>query len=145
LIEFGWQGSFDPSAYLSVPEAIRFLGSQVQSGWPTIFERNRALALAARKLLCNALEIDEPCPAESIAALATIPLPEAAKQQFPQLPFNESPLQNALRTRHKIEVPIIFWPGIPKRVLRISAQLYNFLPQYEQLAAALMNELRDVQ
>ena len=36
-----------------------------------------------------------------------------------------------------IEVPIIPWPAPPKRLLRISAQLYNSLPQYELLAHAL--------
>src|SRR5271154_1941522 len=48
LLEFGWPGTFDPSICLSVPEAIRFIGSQMRGGWPEIFERNRALALAAR-------------------------------------------------------------------------------------------------
>jgi isopenicillin-N epimerase len=142
LLEFGWQGTLDPSASLSVSEAIRFIGLQMRGGWPEIFERNRALALAARKILCDALNIAEPCPAEFIGSLAAIPLPDAAKRQFPKSPFNESLLQDVLRIKHKIEVPIIFWPTPPKRVLRISAQLYNSLPQYERLAAALAEELR---
>ena len=144
LLEFGWQGTFDPSAFLSVPGAIRFIGSQMSGGWPEVMVRNRALALAARKLLCDALKITEPCPAEFIGSLAAVPLPDAMKEQLPQLPFNESPLQDTLRMKYKIEVPIIFWPGPPRRVLRVSAQLYNSLPQYERLAEALQNELRGV-
>jgi isopenicillin-N epimerase len=31
-------------------------------------------------------------------------------------------------------VPVIPWPAPSKRLLRISAQLYNSLPQYELLA-----------
>jgi isopenicillin-N epimerase len=143
LIEFGWQGTTDWSACLSVPEAIRFLGSLLPGGWPEVMERNRALAVTARKLLCEALNITAPCPAEFIGSLAAIPLPDAAKEQWPRLPFNESPLQDALRTKHNIEVPIIFWPLPPKRVLRISAQLYNSLPQYERLASALREKLQN--
>ena len=142
LLEFGWQGTFDPSAFLSVPEAIRFIGSQMPGGWPEIMARNRALVLAASNILCGALQIPGPCPAEFIGSLAAVPLPDAAEAQFPKLPFNESPLQDALRTKYKIEVPVISWPGPPRRVLRISAQLYNSLPQYQRLAAALQDELR---
>ena len=144
LIEFGWQGTFDPSACLSVPEAIRFIGSQLPGGWPEVMARNRALALAARKIFCARLETAEPCPEEFIGALAAIPLPDAAPDALPKLPFNEYPLQDALRTKHRIEVPIISWPAPPKRVLRVSAQLYNSQPQYESLAGALALELRGV-
>jgi isopenicillin-N epimerase len=40
-----------------------------------------------------------------------------------------------------IEVPVIPWPAPPKRLIRISAQLYNSLPQYRQLARALPKAL----
>ena len=36
-----------------------------------------------------------------------------------------------------IEVPIMPWPHQPKRVLRVSAQLYNSIDDYEKLADAL--------
>lgn len=142
LIEFAWPGTWDPSACLSVPEAIRFIGSLLPGGWPSIMARNRALALAAREVVCAALKIDEPCPEEFIGSLAAVPLPDASPDAMPRLPLNEYPLQDALREKHKIEVPIISWPAAPKRELRLSAQLYNSLPQYERLAAALKEELR---
>jgi isopenicillin-N epimerase len=138
----GWQGTWDPSACLSVPEALRFAGSLLAGGWPEVMARNRVLALAARKILCAALEIDEPCPDEFIGSLAAIPLPDAAPDALPRLPFNEYPLQDALREKYQIEVPIISWPAPPKRLLRLSAQLYNSLPQFERLAKAL-GELAD--
>ena len=136
-LEFGWPGTSDPSMALSVPEAIRFVGTLLPGGWPEIMARNRALALAARKILCDTLQISEPCPAEFIGSLAAIPLPAASRNAGPHLPFNEYPLQDTLREKHQIEVPIISWPAPPERVLRISAQLYNSLPQYESLARAL--------
>ena len=40
-----------------------------------------------------------------------------------------------------IEVPVIPWPEPPKRLLRISAQLYIELTDYEKLAAALLLHL----
>ena len=145
LIEFAWQGTWDPSACLSVPEAIRSIGGLLPGGWPEVMARNRALALAARKTICAALRMDEPCPDEFIGSLAAIPLPDAKPDALPRLPLNEYPLQDVLRQKHKIEVAIISWPAAPKRLLRLSAQLYNSLPQFEKLAAALAEELRSGQ
>jgi isopenicillin-N epimerase len=141
LIEFGWQGTWDPTACLTVPEAIRLIGTLLPGGWPEVMARNRALALAAQKILCAALKINAPCPEEFIGALVAIPLPDAAPDALPRLPVNEYPLQEALQSKYKIEVPIISWPAPPKRVLRISAQLYNSLPQFERLAEAVVKEL----
>ncbi len=141
LIEFGWQGTFDPTAVLCVPEAIGFIGSLLPGGWPEVMRRNRALALAARRALCATLRIGEPCPEEFIGSLAAAALPDAPEDALPRLPFNEYPFQDTLREKHRIEVPIMPWPAPPQRLLRISAQLYNSMPQYERLAAALAEEL----
>ena len=142
LIEFGWAGTWDPAAYLTVPEALRYVGSILPGGWPEIMARNRALALAARKIICAALNVAEPCPAEAVGSMATIPLPDAAAGELPVPPIFEYPLQDRLRVQHGIEVPIMPWPSPPNRLVRISAQLYNSLPQYESLAKALVQELK---
>ncbi len=142
LIEFGWTGTGDVTAWLSVPAAIQFMAEQLPGGWPEVMARNRALALAARKILCTALAIPEPCPAEFIGSLAAVSLPDAAPDALPRLPINEYPLQDDLRLKHGIEVPLMPWPAPPKRLLRVSAQLYNSLPQYERLAQALRAELQ---
>ena len=140
-LEFGWPGTWDPSAALSVPEAIGFMGSRLAGGWPAVMARNRALALAARTLLAESLGVAEPCPPDFIGSLAAVPLPDAPPHALPRLPFNEYPLQDTLRLKHRIEVPIISWPAPPRRFVRVSAQLYNSLPQYETLARALTQEL----
>ena len=140
-LEFGWTGTIDPSARLCVPEALRYLGSLLPDGWPEVMARNRALALAAREILCRALGIESPCPDECIGSLASVPLPDTPASERPEPPLYLDLLQNRLREKHGIEVPINFWPAYPKRFIRISAQLYNSLPQYEKLAEALRREL----
>lgn len=144
LIEFGWTGTTDPSPFLCVQEAIRFMGSLLPGGWPEIMSHNRSLALAARRLLCSTLSIPEPCPDDFIGSLASIPIPSAISQdEWPRLPRNEYPLQTRLLAKHRIEVPIVPWPAAPNRLLRISTQVYNSLPQYELLAKVVAQELRD--
>ncbi len=141
LIEFAWAGTWDPTACLSIPEALRFMGSLLPGGWPEVMARNRALALAARRILCAALKVPESCPEEFIGSLASVPLSDATQAGRAGGPLYEYPLQDALRVKHGIEVPIIPWPVPPKRWLRISAQLYNALPQYEWLAKCIVQEL----
>jgi isopenicillin-N epimerase len=137
LLEFSWTGTGDFSAWLSVPESLRVIGAQLPGGWPAVMRRNRALALAARRLLCDALNISPPCPDEMIGTLAAVPLPDMAAADIPRISNGLDPLRDRLLRQHSIEVPVFPWPAPPKRLLRISAQLYNSLPQYEKLAALL--------
>jgi len=137
LIEFGWMGTGDPSPALCVPKAIEFVRSLRPGGWDEVMNHNRELALGARRVLCEALRIPLPCPAELIGSLASVPIPDAPDSKPSNNPLYLDPLQDRLLEEFKIEVPIIPWPAPPKRLLRVSAQLYNSLPQYEQLAGAL--------
>jgi len=137
LIEFDWTGTADPSPALCVPEAVRHVGGLLAGGWPAIMRRNRSLALAGRQALCRALQVPPPCPEELIGSLAALPFPDSTNPEPSKSPLYLDPLQDWLLATHRIEVPIIPWPAPPRRVLRISAQLYNSLGQYEQLAAAL--------
>ncbi len=137
LIEFGWTGTGDPTAALSVPEALRVMAGLMPGGWPEIMGRNRALALAGRRVLAEALGCALPCPDEMIGALASMPLPDGVIGDPPKSPLYLDPLQDSLLADHGIEIPIIPWPAAPRRLIRISAQLYNSLPQYRRLAAAL--------
>ncbi|WP_434043876.1 MULTISPECIES: aminotransferase class V-fold PLP-dependent enzyme [Sorangium] len=132
LLEFDWTGTSDPSAALCVADAIRFLGALLPGGWPALRAHNRATALAARDLLCEALGCRPPGPDAMVGALATVPLPDA-----PSSPPRLDPLQDALLDRWGIEVPVFAWPASPRRWLRISAQIYNERSHYERLAAAL--------
>jgi isopenicillin-N epimerase len=140
-IEFGWAGTWDPTPCLSVPEALRFLGSLLPGGWPAIMERNRALALEGRNLLCQTLQIALPCPDANIGSMASVPLPPGQAEKVPSSPLYISPLQDQLLARHRIEVPVIPWPTPDQRLLRISAQLYNKREDYQLLAKALQELL----
>jgi isopenicillin-N epimerase len=138
LLEFDWTGTFDPSAWLSVPAALQFIENH-GGGWPAVMRRNHELALLARDLLCDMLGIEQPAPDAMLGAMAAVPLPDAPEAAAP--PLYLDPLQDKLLFDHGIEVPIGPWPHPPKRLLRVSAQLYNQLPDYERLAAALRREL----
>ncbi|HEY3915763.1 MAG TPA: aminotransferase class V-fold PLP-dependent enzyme, partial [Verrucomicrobiae bacterium] len=75
LVEFGWMGTWDPTPCLSVAESLRFLGDLVPGGWTEIQARNRRLALEARRILCQTLKIESPCPDEMIGSMASVPIP----------------------------------------------------------------------
>jgi isopenicillin-N epimerase len=130
-LEFGWMGTDDPSAYLTVPTAIHWMGNLLPGGWPEVYRRNRELAIAARHCLCQALQVKPPCPEEMLGALAVVPLPDG----------DGLSLYDALWSAYQIEVPIIPWGSETGRLVRISAQLYNQLAQYDYLANALVKQL----
>jgi isopenicillin-N epimerase len=143
LIEFGWTGTWDASACLSVPAALRIMGSLLPGGWPELMERNHQLVLAGRNILCEALKIRRPCVDELIGSMASLPLTPALVEQQPSSPLYSDPLQDKLRAEYGIELPIIPWPMVTRsisvqpRLLRISAQLYNSIEQFSKLAEAL--------
>jgi isopenicillin-N epimerase len=134
-LEFDWPGTFDPTACLSVSEALRFIGSLVEGGWPEVMRRNHELALRARNLLCSRLGIEKPAPDEMLGSMAAMPLPDGTGYVTTSL--YGDPLQDALLFEHGIEVPIVPWPRPANRVLRVSAQLYNSIDDYAKLADAL--------
>jgi isopenicillin-N epimerase len=136
-LEHDWVGTVDPTPFLCIPSAIDQLSSFLPGGLPALQQRNRALALEARKLLCGALGIAAPAPDSMIAALVAVPLPDARE---PPTTFFDG-LQTRLYDEHRIEAIVSYFPGYPRRLLRVSAQAYNTLPQYERLARVLESEL----
>lgn len=139
LIEFDWTGTNDPTAILSVPESLRVMASLVDGGWPEIRRRNRSLALQARDVLVDALQIEKPAPDEMIGSLAAVPIPDSPYSTHSL--FGNDPIQDVLFNDYRIEVPVMLWPQPPKRVLRVSAQLYNEPAEYARLADALRHEI----
>ncbi len=133
LGEFNWTGTYDPSPILSMPTAIEFLSGLYEGGLAGLMQRNRELALAGRDLLLQHLGIDQPpAPDSMIGSIASIPFAPAGSLSNQHI----QQIHDRLYHKHKIELPV--YPldnGLP--CLRISAQAYNDLSQYERLAKAL--------
>ena len=136
LVEFDWTGTVDPTAILAVPEALTTMASLLPGGWPAIRQHNRQLVLDGRRQLCDALAIPAPCPEEMIGSLASLPLPDGSAVPSSS-PLYADPLQDELLEGFRIEVPVIPWPEPPRRLIRLSAQLYNTPQEYGRLARAL--------
>ena len=134
-LEFDWIGTIDPTPWLAVPTALDVGARLVDGGWPALMAHNHALAVQARSMLCATLGVLEPAPRAMIGALAAVPLPDG--DGAVDGPLYGDPLQRTLVEQHGIEVPIVPWPARPHRLVRISAQVYNSLEQYQQLADAL--------
>ncbi len=133
---FDWPGTLDPTAWLAVPEALRFMGSLLPGGWPELRAQNHALAAAGRTLIAARLGAALPAPDTLLAAMAAIPLPEPL-QRMPFTAERIDPLQTRLLETHGIEVPIIRWGEPARRFVRISAQAYNCMEDYRAVAEAL--------
>jgi isopenicillin-N epimerase len=135
-LEHDWTGTRDPSAFLCVGRAIDVVGGLVPGGWDEVRERNHALACRARALVCEALGVAPPCPESMLGALATVELPEHPGWPLPG-PRDLDPLQDALFTGYRIEVPVYGWPVADRRWIRMSPHLHNSEAQYRLLADAL--------
>ena len=141
-IEFDWMGTFDPTPFLAVPAALRFMESLHADGWPGVMAANRRLALAAREVLCAALQIPPPAPDSMVGCLASLPLPDS-REEPSRSPLYQEPLQLRILEESAIQVPIMPWPAPPHRLLRVSAQVYNTLEDYEKLARVMVRLLAD--
>lgn len=141
-VEFDWTGTADQSAYLAVPDAIRFGDELLPGGWAAVRERNHDLAIAGRGLLCAALGIEPAAPDEMLGSMASLPLPvETRPGRVQGIELYGDPVHDHL-ARLGMQVMVTPWPQRPdggpwRRLVRISAAPYNDLAQYERLAAAL--------
>ncbi|MEP7361038.1 MAG: aminotransferase class V-fold PLP-dependent enzyme [Chloroflexota bacterium] len=155
-LEFDWTGTADPTAYLSVPAALDFIGGLVDGGWPEVMARNHALVIDGRDKLLAAVGGTPLAPDSMLGSLAAIDLPDAVGPSPRPIPtdagaydtYPGDPLRDALSEEDNIEVPVFAWPHTPadaaprRRLLRISAQLYNTPADYDRLAEVLVGRLR---
>jgi isopenicillin-N epimerase len=127
---FDWSGTHDPTPFLSAPAAIDAVG-EACGGWPAIRERNHALVLAARDLVLGRLGggARAIAPDDMHGSMAAIPI---------TLPDGAAPLAfQAALIDDGIEIPIVDHPTYGTFV-RLSAHVYNALPDYARLADELL-------
>jgi isopenicillin-N epimerase len=132
---FDWPGTFDPTAWMCVGEAIHWLANLIPGGWNEVRKTNHSLAVQARRLLCRELGVKPPCPESMLGSLATIPLPV----DFPEAPRTGKldVEQEQLYDEFGIEVPFNRCGTPPMRCFRVSAQVYNCIEEYRYLADTL--------
>ncbi|MBD2508061.1 aminotransferase class V-fold PLP-dependent enzyme [Nostoc muscorum FACHB-395] len=136
-LEFDWTGTDDPTAYMCVPEAIAFMGSLLPGGWTELRQQNHQLVLQGRRLLCEALEVQPLCPEEMIGSMAVVPMPTTLENR------DFMSVHDELFDKFGIQVQVMPWQEQPRLLVRISAQIYNTLEQYEYLVKALLKLLKN--
>lgn len=129
--EFGWQGTRDLSAWLTIPAALDFCDAMQIAG---LREHNHAMAVWAHRLLCDAMDVEPLTPLDgsllgSMAAMSLPPRLDAeARTSFDRL-------QQRLYTEFHMEVPLMVQG--PRRLLRVSCQTYNVPEDYLRLGEVL--------
>jgi isopenicillin-N epimerase len=123
---FDWTGTRDPSALLAVPAALAFFG---EVGWQDVHHHNNALAARGAELAAKCLGTTVPLGGELSAAMRLVPLTESVTET------GARDLERRLADEHRVVVPVTYYGGW--RWLRVSAQLYNAVSDYERLADAL--------
>lgn len=138
-LEFDFCGTDDYTPFLCIPTALEFLAGLFPDGIAGLQRHNRALALAGRDLLCEALGTAPPVPDDMIGSLASVVLPWSDVPL--KMPEGIDLDQVTMWEQHRVEVPIMRWPALGLRLLRISPQAYNRVEQYEFLADAVRSFL----
>jgi isopenicillin-N epimerase len=123
---FGWTGTSDPAAYLSVPAALTF---QQQHDWPAVRAACHELAASASQRIgaLTGLPPISPETLEWYSQMRAIPIPRAE--------ISREELQRRLWDDYQIEIPVVDWQD--QRFVRISIQAYNTPADVDRLVAAL--------
>jgi isopenicillin-N epimerase len=125
---FDWTGTRDPSAILAVPAALDFFD---RVGWPDVREHNNDLARHGAELVARRIGTSYPHVDGLAAAMRLVQLPA------PLTEAGARALETRLLEEHGVVVPVTSHGGW--QWLRLSAQLYNTLADYERLADALIS------
>lgn len=124
LDNFNWTGTMDPSAYISVGEAVRF---QREHDWPAVRAACHALAVQTRNRINEITGLEPVCPDSTawFSQMFTARLPQHSWEA----------LRDNLWPEFKIEVPVPNWNEQP--MIRISVQAYNTPEDMERLLGAI--------
>ena len=119
-----WQGTNDMSAYLTVPETIKFLN---ENDWKERAKKCRELNLWAKNEICEKLNTYSLGNDEFLGQMTTI-----------AFDFEDTVNQKIeFYNKYKIQVPFIKWNN--KTFFRISSQVYNSKEDFEYLIKSLFD------
>lgn len=135
-LEFDWQGTHDPTPFLSVPAALDAVAAMLPGGWDAVRAHGHDQVLRMRTVLLEAVGGRAPAPASMLGMMATLVLPPTghAATAHP-VGAGLHPLQDALWAQHRIEVPVFTFAG--QTCLRVSAHLHTAVADAQKLAEAL--------
>lgn len=128
LAEFDWVGTRDPTPWLAAPEGIAFMAAL---GVEAMQAHNHALVLEAARLLSDRWGTSFTADPAMIGTMASVPLPESLGSDETEA----DALRDALWFEDRIEVHMARRGG--RLRVRLSAQVYNELGDYERLAVAV--------
>lgn len=118
-----WQGTQDPTAFLTVPAAIEF---QERHDWASVRARCHIMAVEMRERLAALTRLPPLAPPEWFRQMIAAPLP-------PEI--DPVVLKAQLYDQYWIEVPIGVWKG--QNLIRVSFQVYNTPADADCLIEAL--------
>ena len=133
---FWWTGTRDPSSWLSIPSAFAFVD---HLGEERIRKHNHALVREAAMLLTKAWDVENETPDNMTAGMTLIPMPDSAS--FLATKDGRANIQKTLWDAHQIACPCILFED--RLYVRIAAQIYNNIDDYERLAQAVNIMRRD--
>lgn len=121
---FGWTGTADPSAYLSVPAAIAF---QRKNGWHEVRAACHTLLLETSDRISELTGIEPISPDTTTwwTQLRAIPLPQC----------DAAAVQQRLYDEFQVEVPFVDWNG--RQFVRVSVQAYTTPAHVDRLVEGL--------
>lgn len=124
---FGWTGTDDPAAYLSVPAAITFPRTR---NWPAVRAACHALASEACQRIAALTGAKQIAPDSPLwwAQMVAAPLPLASQKALDDM-------KRRLWDDYQVEVPLHFWNG--RSYIRISIQAYNTPRDVDRLLEGL--------
>lgn len=137
LCDFDYTGTNDYTGNLVIPVAIAHMGAQLPGGWDALRRRNHDMVVKGAQIVCDALGTEQRVPESMIGSMVSIPLPGQCE---PSTLLGEG-LWDRLYLNHGVQAPVWDLPGVCDRMVRVSAQLYNTLGDFEKLGAALRVEL----
>ncbi|HEU4745417.1 MAG TPA: aminotransferase class V-fold PLP-dependent enzyme, partial [Anaerolineales bacterium] len=119
-----WTGTKDPTAALTVPDAIQFMKDH---DWETVRHECRQLLQQAIQRICELTQLPPLYPLDSVfySQMGIAPLPRC----------NLAVLKARLYDEYKIEIPLTEWQD--QHFVRISIQGYNTQADVDALVGAL--------